>query len=155
MDTVIVSILHLLHIMGAIIWIGGILMILLVVLPGAKSLESAAMTGRLMKEVARRFTPLANLSIFILAATGTLLLFYDHNLSIFQDSQGVLLAAKIFLVSGMVIIHFYRGLLLNPRIEKLSPQDSQTAKLKKFSLNLVKTNFALGIAVLVLTTIKV
>jgi hypothetical protein len=71
---------------------------------------------------------------------------------------------KHLLVALMVVIHFYRGWLLTPKIGKLSaclnesPEASslsvQVAGLQKFSLNLVKTNLALGLMVIFLSGIR-
>ena len=150
---------HLLHVLGTVVWIGGILMTLLVILPGAKAaLESAPMVGKLMKEVAKRFTPLANISILILIATGIIIFYYDKNYTSFLDTKNrwnALIAIKHFLVAIMIIIHFYRGLILSKKIEKSfsKSNEMQIAKLKKLSLDLVKANFVLGIIVLLSTAV--
>jgi hypothetical protein len=62
---------------------------------------------------------------------------------------------KSLLVAVMIIIHFYRGLILNPKIERLSGQveNPQVVRLRKYSSNLVKTNLALGVAVLLVSGI--
>jgi uncharacterized membrane protein len=73
MKTVIVSVCHFLHLLATVVWIGGIAMILLVILPGARNSLDAKNMGEVMKEVARRFTPLANASIVILVITGLLI----------------------------------------------------------------------------------
>ena len=152
---------HFIHVMGTVVWIGGILMTLLVILPSSKTaLESQPMVGKLMKEVAKRFTPLANISILLLIATGIIIFYYDKNYTSLLDLENrwnVVIALKHFFVATMIIIHFYRGLMLNPKIEKSSLQlnESQVARLRKFSLDLVKTNFALGIIVLLLTAVSI
>jgi uncharacterized membrane protein len=62
MNLWILTLSHLLNVLGTVVWIGGILMTLLVILPGSKAaIVSAPMVGNLMKEVAKRFTPLANI----------------------------------------------------------------------------------------------
>ncbi|MBI5141910.1 MAG: hypothetical protein HZA20_06930 [Nitrospirae bacterium] len=150
MKLLILPLCHFLHILGAVAWIGGILMILRVILPSSKAaLESTATTGNLMKEVAQRFTPLANLSIFVLAGTGIVLFQQGRN------AWNALISFKLLLAACMVMIHFYRGLILNPKIVKLTSQadGTQTARLKKFSGDLVKANFALGIMALMLTAV--
>ena len=150
---------HFIHVMGTIIWIGGILMTLLVILPGAKTaLESQPMVGKLMKEVAKRFTPLANISILLIIITGIIIFYYDKNYTSLLDLENrwiVVIALKHLFVVIMIIIHFYRGLILNPKIERISsqPNETQTSRLKKISLDLVKINFALGIIVLLLTAV--
>ncbi len=152
---------HFIHVMGTVVWIGGILMALLVILPSSKAaLESAPMVGKLMKEVAKRFTPLANISILMLIATGIILFYYDKNYTSFPDLKNrwnVVIALKHFFVATMIVIHFYRGLILNQKIEKFSsqPNEKQSSRLKKISLDLVKVNFALGIIVLLLTAVSI
>ncbi len=152
---------HFIHVMGTVVWIGGILMTLLVILPSSKAaLESAPMVGKLMKEVAKRFTPLANISILMLIATGIIIFYYDKNFTSFLDMENrwnVLIALKHFLVAIMIVIHFYRGLILSQKIEKSTsnPNEEQPARLKKLSLDLVKVNFALGGIVLLLTAVSI
>ena len=161
MNLWILALSHFLHILGTVVWIGGILMTLLVILPGSKAaIESASMVGKLMKEVAKRFTPLANISILLLIATGIIIFFYDKNYTSFLEMKNhwnVLIALKHVLVSIMIIIHFYRGLILSKKIEKYSskPNEIQTNRLKKLSLDLVKVNFSLGIIVVLLTVVAI
>lgn len=52
------------YVIATVVWIGGILITLLVILPGSKTaLGSQRMVGKLMKEVAKRFTPMAIISL--------------------------------------------------------------------------------------------
>ncbi len=161
MNLWILALSHFLHVLGTVVWIGGILMTLLVILPGSKAaLESVPMVGKLMKEVAKRFTPLANISILLLIATGIIIFYYDKNYTSFLDIKNrwnLLITLKHVFVAIMIIIHFYRGLIVSQKIEKSSskPNELQTARLKKLSLDLVKANFALGIIVLLLTAVSI
>lgn len=155
---------HFLHVVATVVWIGGIWMILLVLLPGARtSLESPAMTGKLMKEITKRFTPMVNISILVLIVTGPIMGHYGRNMTNpleFYNHWTPIMGVKHLLVAAMAIIHFSRGWLLTPKIERLAAQaaespslSSRLAGLQKFSLNLVKVNFALGISVLLVTAI--
>ena len=161
MNLWILALSHFIHVMGTVVWIGGILMTLLVILPSSKTaLESQPMVGKLMKEVAKRFTPMANISILLLIATGIIIFYYDKNYTFLLDlgnRWNIVIALKHFFVATMIIIHFYRGLILNPKIERFSsqPNENQTSTLKKISLDLVKINFALGIIVLLLTAVSI
>lgn len=161
MNLWILSLSHLLHVLGTVIWIGGILMTLCVILPSTKAaLESSPMVGEMMKEVTQRFTPMANISILILIGTGIIIFYFDKNFTSFLDfhkTWNMVIYLKLLLVAVMIIIHFYRGLILNPKIVKSSTQANvtQTAKLKKFSLDLVKTNFVLGIIVLMFAAVSI
>ena len=168
MNLLILSLSHFLHLLGTVVWIGGIVMILLSVLPSAKAvLESTSLVSRLMKDITKRFTPMANLSILVLIVTGFVIACYEKNFTGFWDFNNpwsAIMSLKHSLVALMIIIHFYRGWILIPKIGRLSAQtnespksstlSSEVAGLQKFSLNLVKTNFVLGLIVLLLTGIS-
>jgi uncharacterized membrane protein len=67
MNLIILSFSRFFHLLATVMWIGGIVMIILVILPGAKAtLESASMVKSLMKDISKRFTPMANISILVL-----------------------------------------------------------------------------------------
>lgn len=160
---IILSLSHFIHLLATVIWIGGIFMVLFVILPSArKSLESSAMAG-LMKEITGKFTPLANTSILLMVITGVIIAFYEQKFVGFfnvSNHWNGMLFSKHVVVAMMIIIHFYRGLVLAPRIGRLSAQTagsttlpSEIARLQKLSLNLVKTNMVLGIIVLLVTAV--
>ncbi len=159
MNLWILALSHFIHVIGTIVWIGGILMTLFVILPSSQTaLESLPIVGKLMKEISKRFTPMANVSIILIIVTGIIMYLYDKNYTFFSDLENrwnMLIALKHVFIATMIIIHFYRGLILNPKIERFSsqPNEKQTSKLKKISLDLVKINFALGIIVLLLTAV--
>jgi uncharacterized membrane protein len=161
MELWIVSLSHFLHISATVVWIGGIFMTLLVILPGSKTaLESAPLVGKLMKEVGQRFTPLANMSIFILIVSGLILLYANRNFTSSGDllkSWNILIFCKFAVVAVMVCIHFYRGSILSKKIIESAAQanEAHTAGLRKLSLDLVKTNLILGIVVLVFTAVLI
>ena len=102
---------HFIHVMGTVVWIGGILMTLLVILPGSKTaLESQPMVGKLMKEVANRFTPLANISILFLIVTGIIIFYFDKNYTSPLDLENrwnIVIALKHFFVTAMIIIQLF------------------------------------------------
>lgn len=159
MNIVIVSICHFFHLLATVVWIGGIAMILLVIIPGARNSLDAKNMGEVMKEVARRFTPLANASIVILVITGLLIGQVEKGFFGFGTwgtHWKAVLVFKHLVVAAMVAIHFYRGVVLQPRIARLASQANtsfQVPNLQKFSLMLVKINLGFGIFVLLLSGI--
>ena len=64
-----------------------------------------------------------------------------------NDRWNLVLLAKLVLVSVMVAIHFFRGLVLSRMITQADAYSRKPA-LQKLSLNLVKVNLALGAAIL-------
>ena len=167
MNLVIISLSLFLHLLAMVVWIGGIVMILSVILPVVNATLESPMKSRLMKGITERFTPLVNISFLVLIVTGIVIAHYEKNFTGFLDFNNpwnVVMLLKHLFVALMVIIHFYRGLVLNPKIGRLSSQvnESQVApslspqvvNLQRFSLNLIKTNLVLGLIVLLLTSIS-
>ncbi len=144
-----------LHLLATVIWIGGITFILFIAIPSSKQVLGAE-AGKLMGEISKRFTPLANYSIILLVITGAVLTTFNKQFSgieIFGNNWTLVLTLKHIIVSGMVVVHFYRGLLLTPKIGRTASSTEKTS-LQKLSLNLVKVNFVLGVMVLLLSGIS-
>lgn len=152
MREILLSISAWVHLFATVIWIGGIFFILFVALPGArKNLEQP---GKFMGELGKRFTPLANFSILLVFATGIILSLSADRFSNLGSSESQILFAKVSTALVMAGIHFYRGLVLTPKIGKMTTEDSPAdaiAKLQQLSLRLVKANFFLGMTVLFLS----
>ena len=131
-----------LHLVSAVLWIGGIIFILFVAIPASKEVMGTE-AGKIMGVISKRFTPFANYSILLLVITGVFLSFLH---------KGSYMNAAFYLKSAlavtMIAIHFYRGLLLAPKIAKSEP--AKKTSLQKLSVALVKLNLALGVAVLFL-----
>jgi len=142
-----------LHLTATVLWIGGIIFILFFAIPSARQVLGAE-SGKLMGEISKRFTPAANLSIIVLLLTGAVLTGLNRQYSgvpaFLENNWSSALTAKSILVLGMVIVHFYRGLFLGPRIAR-TMADAEKKSLQKLSLNLVKVNLALGLIVLLLS----
>ena len=132
-----------LHISATVVWIGGIVFILAVALPSSKVVLGAE-AGKMMGEISKRFTPLANYSILLLVISGIILAAYPKSIPVFPTNTSMLL--KYTLVVVMIVIHFYRGLILTAKISKTSDVSKKTS-LQKLSLNLVRFNLTLGLIV--------
>jgi uncharacterized membrane protein len=140
--------------LATVIWIGGITFILFVAIPSSRQVLRAE-ASKLMGEISKRFTPLANYSIILLVVTGVALMVLNEQFSgnrFFGNNWSLVLSLKHILVFGMVVVHFYRGLVLTPKIGRTASPTEKTS-LQKLSLNLVKTNFVLGVIVLLLSGI--
>ncbi len=140
---------HWAHLIATVIWIGGIIFILLIALPSAKQVLGSE-AGKLMGEISKRFTPIANYSIIFLLVTGIILTALNKQLSEIESVRNnwtLFLIVKHVLVLGMIVVHFYRGLVLTPKIAGTEPSE-QKASLQRLSLNLVKLNLCLGLLVL-------
>ncbi|HBR21270.1 MAG TPA: hypothetical protein DD713_01675 [Nitrospiraceae bacterium] len=149
MQNLILAVSYWLHSVAAVIWIGGITFILFIAIPASmQALGTEA--GRLTGEVSKRFTPLANYCIILLVITRIVMTGLNKRFSgfgSFGNTWTLVSTLKHFLVLGMIVIHFYRGLVLTPKIGRTASANEK-ASLQKLSLNLVKVNFCLGMLVL-------
>ena len=143
------------HLFAAVIWIGGIFFILFVALPSAKKILEQP--SPLMGALSKRFVPLANISILLILVTGILMSLSSHTLSEFAlltSMWSQTLSIKIIIALIMTVIHFYRGLVLTPKIAKLTSEgvhSEQVSSIQRLSLNLVKVNLLFGATVLLIT----
>lgn len=155
MDELLLIVTTWVHLLSAVVWIGGIFFILYVALPVAnKNLDQP---GKIMGPLSKRFVPLANAGIFLIIATGIIMSIASHEFTDIIRLSGPRtqsLVIKILLAATMTSIHFYRGLFLTSKIARLTAEGGhpeKVRKLQKVSLNLVKVNFFLGVTVLFLT----
>lgn len=145
------------HLFASVVWVGGIFFILFVALPAAK--ETLDRPGKLMGALSKRFVPLANISILLILMTGVLMSLSSHSLAEITSlgsSWSQMLSVKIMLALIMAGIHVYRGLVLTPKITRLTGEGGHLEKvsgLQRLSLSLVKVNFLLGLTVLLITGI--
>ncbi|MEK6699316.1 MAG: DUF4149 domain-containing protein [Nitrospirota bacterium] len=140
------------HLVATVLWIGGIIFIIFIVIPSSRQVLGAE-SGKLMGEISKRFTPLANYSIILLFVSGIVLAGLNNQFSgvrILESNWTMALILKLVLFFSMTAIHFYRGLVLAPKMMRTTTQTEKTA-LQKLSINLVKVNFTLGLSVLLLS----
>lgn len=143
-----------LHLVATVIWIGGIFFILFIAIPSAKKILGDD-AGKLMGEISNRFTPLANYSIYLILITGIVLSLLHNNyigVIVFGYNWTSVLLIKHILVVAMTIIHFYRGLILTPKIGRTT-STVEKGLLQKLSMDLVKANLALGMLILLFSGI--
>lgn len=140
-----------LHLLAAVIWVGGIIFILYIAIPSSRQALGPE-AGKLMGEISRKFTPFANYSILLIVITGIVLTWikgYFSGSASFEGAQSITLYLKYLLALIMIGIHFYRGLVLAPKITTAEP--SQKPFLQKISLNLVKVNLWSGVIIFLLS----
>jgi uncharacterized membrane protein len=143
-----------LHSIATVVWIGGIFFILFIAIPSAKQVLGGE-AGKLLGEISKKFTPIANYCIILLIITGSVLTAVNKQflgIGNFGNSWSWGLIVKHVFVLGMGAVHFYRGLILAPKIARTEPA-AEKVSLQKLSLNLVKVNFCLGLIVLLFSGI--
>lgn len=143
-----------LHLVATLVWLGGISFLLLVAIPSARRILGPA-AGELLNEISRRFTKLANASIALLLVTGAVMMALagrPGGAPAPESAWSLTLVVKHALFLIMVLVHFFRGLALAPRIRRIT-EEAEKQALARLSLNLVKLNWGLGMLVLLLSSL--
>ena len=143
MSLTVLAVVYAVHLLAAVAWIGGLLMLAIVVIPGARRILSDASTVEvhrqrlfevLLIELDRRFTPLANLSLVVLITTGMLQMSADENYGGFLKLNNTWAWAMLFkhvAVIGMALIAGYCALMLEPERRRLQLLAPQTDRMKE------------------------
>ena len=172
MSSTVLAILYAVHLLAAVILTGGLLILALVVIPAARralrdlpTVKTATHnpTEAMLVELERRFTPLANLSLVVLIATGMLQMSADENYDgflQFSNTWAWAMLIKHLAVVGMALIAGYVALGLEPERRRLQtlalanrPDDAASHRLAGRRTRLAKLNLACGLLTLLFTAI--
>lgn len=96
----------------------GLPFILFIAIPSSKQVLGAE-SGKLIGDISKRFTPLVNYSIILLIITGVVLAGLNKQfagINVLENNWTTALILKLILVFSMAATHFYRGLVLAPKI---------------------------------------
>lgn len=156
-------VLHWLHLLGVVTWIGGLIFNLVILTPsvGAIDLKPRAM---LLRRVLRKFLHTVWGSLLIIVATGLYRVFIVNQMTSLEaflaTSYGGFLTAKILIVIVMLAIVTYVTLVLYPPLrlhlsqhetEAVSPQACQTCRDRLKSIRrFMWTVATLGVAVILI-----
>jgi len=142
-----------LHVLAAISWIGGTIFLSVVLVPVLRREPFASQRALLFRTIARRFRSVVWGAIAVLLFTGPLLL-HQRGIPI-ADPSGwpMVLAAKLGLVTILLLLTLTHDLILGPRVGKILqlPTESRT----RFDQSLVRwspwvARFSLFLALAVL-----
>ena len=139
------------HILAATTWVGGIIYMVLVLLPSLKTLDPSS-AKVLMGGLSKRFTMVAWTSIILLIITGGMQI-QPGTLFDFSSQYGTFLTIKLGSVLLMILIALYITFALYPKVRKLAPAPGEEPSSEFVSLQrrlplLAKINLILGILVI-------
>lgn len=141
-----------LHVLAALIWLGGMLFLGLVGAPVLRGLESVALRQQLFDALGRRFRTVGWAAIAIQLATGTLLLGYRGWLGAMADPAfwraptGTTLALKLTVVGGMLLLSAHHDFVLGPAAGRVAAGTPEATALRRRAALLARLNAALALA---------
>lgn len=138
-----------LHLLSAVLWVGGMYFVLFALRPALPGLESAPERPKLMRRVLARFLPAVAVSVLLLIATGYAMLFLK-----FGGFAGLPLYVNLMQGLGWVMILLFAYLYHVPWLRFRRAVDdgdlqNAPAHLERIRL-IVQINLLIGIAVVVI-----
>lgn len=123
-----------LHIIAAILWVGGLLFMSLMLVPALRALGDPALTARLIQAVGKRFKVVGWTCLMVLLITGCLNL-YARGIShamlgsadFWRSDFGETLAWKLVLFLVIIVLSLVHDLVAGPRLRALRVTDPERA----------------------------
>ena len=151
-----------LHMLATVVWIGGLVALVTIVLPAAHRTLDPTPYAQLLGQIQRRLDPLAWLSLAVLLATGLFQLsaspYYEGFLN-FSSRWAISILIKHILFLGMIGISAYLTWGVLPSLRRIALQQAkglqpeEAEKLQQREVLLLRINLVLGILILGFTAL--
>lgn len=150
-----------LHILAALIWVGGLFFVVLVLRPVISKIESRELQANLFDQIGRRFRYVGWIALGILVITGLLNLHFRgigmdqfSSATFWQSEWGTFLAIKILLVAVVLTLSYLHDFRLAPaltqKLQEPSVPETELGSLRKTVSWLARINGALVIVIIAL-----
>ena len=142
------------HILAALLWLGGMLFLGVVGAPVLRAVEPAALRQRLFHQLGLRFRTVGWIAIAVLVATGTLMLRARGLLhwsgvlgsaAFWRSPLGLTLGAKLGAVATMIVVSAVHDFLLGPAAGRVPPESDRAIALRRRAALLARANALVGI----------
>ncbi|MFN8451370.1 MAG: CopD family protein [Anaerolineae bacterium] len=159
MSPSILAISYFFHLLATIVWIGGLVLLVVLVLPEARRVLGTNPTFyALLTRLRRRFMPMTNLSLAVLVVTGLIQMsgdsHYDGVLQFTNEWSRVILLKHVA-VGGMFVCGLALQYWVAPSLERAAllverhkGDEAELARLQRREARLTWVNVALGVLVL-------
>ncbi|MCC6904864.1 MAG: CopD family protein [Anaerolineae bacterium] len=121
MSTIILSALYLIHLVGTVIWLGGLAMLVLVAWPALSAQPDSIEAEGPVHLLERRLRPYANISLIALLMTGMVQMGANPNYEgvlQFGNAWSVAMLAKHIVFAGMVLLSAIEQFALMPELDR-------------------------------------
>lgn len=146
-----------LHVLAALVWLGGMFFLAAVGAPVLRAVESPTLRRDLFQRLGLQFRRVGWISIGVLLATGIGNLHFRGLLTRevwtglefwTEVGYGRVLAAKILLVAGMLTLQSVHDFWLGPAAGRLDPRSGEAARYRRRASWLARANALLGLVLL-------
>lgn len=142
-----------LHVLAAMLWLGGMFFLAVVGAPVLRGIESEAMRRELFRRLGERFRSVGWVAIGVLIATGILNLRFRGLLdarvladaSFWGSRYGHALAWKLAAVAAMVSASALHDFALGPRSARLPPGSPEALRARRMAAWLARLNAGFGV----------
>jgi uncharacterized membrane protein len=153
------------HLLAAVVWIGGTAFLTLVLVPALREVELGARRSELLQATGVRFRSVGWIALGVLIGTGILVLMLrgvgwaDVASAAFWGSDfGRVLAAKLLLVATILAASVTHDFVVGPRATRLlraEPTSARASRQRRVATLLGRSTLLLALAVLVLAVLLV
>ena len=147
-----------LHVLAAMLWLGGMFFLGVVVAPALRAIEQPALRQRLFQQLGVRFRSVGWIAIVVLIVTGLVNLHYRGWLhwdgvfgsaAFWRTGVGTALAIKLASVTVMIIVSAIHDFALGPLAGRVEPGSPQAIAFRRRAALLARVNALLGVVVVV------
>jgi len=127
------------HVLAALIWLGGMFFLALVGAPVLRSVEPASLRRELFDQLGRRFRSVGWITLGVLVVTGIGNLYFRGllhwsaiwaNADFWRSSYGTALGFKLAAVSAMLVVEGYHDWVLGPRAGQAAAGSDESVDLR-------------------------
>ncbi|HEX2204530.1 MAG TPA: DUF4149 domain-containing protein [Longimicrobium sp.] len=133
------------HVLAALLWLGGMFFFALVGAPVLRRLEPAALRARLFRELGEAFRAVGWGAIAILVVTGVLRGGQVWRAAFWGSPYGRALAWKLGAVVVMILVSAVHDFVLGPRAGRLEPGSPRALEARARAAWLARINAVVGL----------
>lgn len=142
------------HVLAALVWLGGMFFVGLVGAPILRSIEPPAVRQRLFHELGLRFRTIGWVCIAVLLLTGVLNLYFRGLLTwngvlgspaFWRTALGAALAVKLAAVAVMIVVSAVHDFVLGPAAGRLEAGTPAALVLRRRAASLARVNAIVGV----------
>ena len=147
-----------LHVLAALLWLGGMFFLGLVGAPALRAVEPPALRQRLFHDLGVRFRGVGWGAIAVLVVTGLANMYYRgwlrwsgvlDSAAFWRTGVGHALSGKLVAVAAMIVVSALHDFVLGPAAGRATPGSADAIRLRRRAALFARANALLGVAIVV------